>query len=443
VSVMDDNVIDLSSEKQKRLIKAGLAQKVHSRIDLLFHTPDRVAWADVIIDGHRETFAIESEEMQHFFRRTVWEMAKEAFGEGVSINDSLLHTNIEELKARALYEGPRHSVFLRVAEQDNAFYVDLCDRDWRAIRIGRFGWEVVGCPPVRFRRERGMLPLPVPQKGGSIAELRPFLNVRGQDFVLVVAWMLAALRCRGPYPVLGLMGEQGTAKSTLSRMIRSLIDPDTVPLRSPPRSNDDLNVAAIYSHLLVFDNVSKLSPRRSDAFCMLATGGGSVERQFYTKTGQVRFSAIKPIVLNGIDNFIERPDLQDRSIILALEPIRERKTEKELLGAFENKRSRILGALLDLLAIGIRDLPETNLANPPRMAEFATWAVACGLDGFEAAYERNRLDAIYTILEAELVAVAVRGLMKGKPEWTGTATDFGASPPRVWLRSRQQPCRVS
>ena len=385
MSVMDDNVIDLSSEKQKKLIKAGLAQKVHSRIDLLFHTPDRVAWADVNIDGHRETFAVEGEEMQHFFRRSIWQMAKEAFGEGVSITDNLLHQNIEELKARALYEGPQHPVFLRVAEHDDALYVDLCDRDWRAIRIGRYGWETVDCPPVRFRRERGMLPLPVPQNGGSIEELRPFLNVRDQDFVLVVAWMLAALRCRGPYLVLALMGEQGTSKSTLSRIIRSLIDPDTVPLRSPPRSNDDLNVAAIYSHLLVFDNVSKLSPRRSDAFCMLATGGGSVERQFYTKTGQVRFSAIKPIILNEIDNFIQRPDLQDRSIILALEPIRHRKTEKELLGEFETKRARIFGALLDLLVVGKRNLPEINLANPPRMAEFATWAGACGLDGFEAA----------------------------------------------------------
>jgi len=37
---------------------------------------------------------------------------------------------------------------------------------------------------------------------------------------------------RGPYPVLCLAGEQGTGKSTLARLVRSLIDPASAPLRS-------------------------------------------------------------------------------------------------------------------------------------------------------------------------------------------------------------------
>ena len=51
-----------------------------------------------------------------------------------------------------------------------------------------------------------MLPLPIPQRGGKIASLRRFLNVRDEtDFVLAVAWLLAALRDVGPYPVLALV----------------------------------------------------------------------------------------------------------------------------------------------------------------------------------------------------------------------------------------------
>jgi hypothetical protein len=114
------------------------------------------------------------------------------------------------LEAQAQFEGVELLVFLRVGEHEDRYYLDLCDRDWRVVEIGPDGWRVITDSPIRFRRTAGMLPLPQPEPGGSIEELRPFLNVAaksdGQDdprFVLAVAWLLAALRPRGPYPILG------------------------------------------------------------------------------------------------------------------------------------------------------------------------------------------------------------------------------------------------
>jgi hypothetical protein len=92
---------------------------------------------------------------------------------------------------------------MRVAEQDGRLYLDLADEHWRAVEIGPEGWRVMASPPVRFRRAAGMLPLPVPVKGGSINDLAPFLNLPGRrELVLVVSWLLAALRHGGPYPLL-------------------------------------------------------------------------------------------------------------------------------------------------------------------------------------------------------------------------------------------------
>jgi len=104
----------------------------------------------------------------------------------------------------------------------------------------------VAAPPIRFRRAPGMLPLPVAARGGSISALRPFLNVRTtNDFVLAVAWLLAALRNCGPYPVLVLSGEQGSAKSTAAAMLRALVDPNTAPLRALPRDERNLSIASV------------------------------------------------------------------------------------------------------------------------------------------------------------------------------------------------------
>src|SRR5207249_10940173 len=125
-----------------------------------------------------------------------------------------------------------------------SLYLDLCDDEWRAVGIKPSGWRVVAEAPVGFRRARGMLALPTPERGGDITGLRRFLNVSSdEDFTLLAAFLIGALRPCSPYPVLALTGEQGSAKSTAARVLRSLVDPSSAPLRSKPRDERDLMIA--------------------------------------------------------------------------------------------------------------------------------------------------------------------------------------------------------
>ena len=125
-----------------------------------------------------------------------------------------------------------------------------------------------------------MRPLPVPERGGTIDALRPFLNLKfDAEFVVTVSWTLACLRNRGPYPVLALAGEQGSAKSTFLAILRALLDPNTAPLRALPREDRDLFIAASNGHVLAFDNVSGLSPWISDTLCRLAVVENVVRRE--------------------------------------------------------------------------------------------------------------------------------------------------------------------
>ena len=117
----------------------------------------------------------------------------------------------------------------------------------------------------------------------------------------------------------------------------------------------------------------------SDTFCRLATGGGFAVRQLYTDQDEVLFDATRPVMLNGIEEIVTRPDLADRGLFLTLEPIPEdtRRPEQEMLAAFEAERPCILGALLYRCGGGLKGLPETRLEKLPRMADFALWASAC------------------------------------------------------------------
>jgi hypothetical protein len=249
--------------------------------------------------------------------------------------------------------------------------------------------------------------------------------------VLVIAWALAALRNRGPYPVIVLSGEQGSAKSTFCAILRALLDPNTAPLRALPREDRDLFIAASNGHVLAFDNVSGLPAWISDTLCRLATGGGFAVRQLYTDQDEVLFDATRPVILNGIEDIVTRPDLADRAVFLTLEPIPEerRRAEAELWAAFEAERPRILGVLLDAVVQGLKRLPETRLEKLPRMADFALWATACETalwpaGTFWSAYCGNLDEAVADVIDADPVASAVRAMMATRTVWTGIAKDL-------------------
>jgi hypothetical protein len=392
----------------------------------LFHTADGTGYADFEVKGHRETWSIRSKGFKKWLAHGYYEET------GGAPSSDAMQSALGAIEAKAHYDAPERVIYLRVGEHDGNLYLDLADEQWRAVEIDPTGWRVIDRPPVRFLRAAGMLPLPVPQTGGSIERLRSFVNLKTTaDFVLVVAWMLAALRSRGPYPLLVVAGEQGSAKSSFTRAMRSLLDPNTASLRALPREDRDLFIAATNGHVLAFDNVSGLSPWLSDTFCRLATGGGFAVRQLFTDADEVLFEAMRPVILNGIDDIVGRPDLADRAIFLTLEPIPEerRLAEADLWAAFEKERPFILGVLLDALVEGMKRLPGTRLERLPRMADFALWATACETalwrsGTFGLAYSGNRDDAVESVIEADPVATAVREMIAERTEWSGTAEDL-------------------
>jgi hypothetical protein len=225
----------------------------------LFHAPDGTCFADFHTDGHRETWPLRSNGFKRWLLRRYFETTQSA------PNSEAVQSALNVIAAKADYDAPERIVHVRVAGLDDRLYLDLGDQNWRAVEIDATGWRVIENPAVRFRRSAGIRPLPTPVSGGSIATLRSFLNVRSDaDFVLVVAWALACLRNRGPYPLIVLSGEQGSAKSTFSIILRSLVDPNTAPLRALPRNDRDLFIAASNAHVLAFDNVSGLPASISD-----------------------------------------------------------------------------------------------------------------------------------------------------------------------------------
>lgn len=393
----------------------------------LFHTPDMDCFATIFVDSHKETWPIKAKGFRRWLVRRFYEQEDKPPG-AQALQDAL-----GVLEAKAQFDGPEVAVYTRLAEKDGAIYLDLADEAWQAVEITATGWRVVANPPVKFRRAKGMLPLPVPVAGGSIDELRQFVNVPDEaSWRLLVANLVAALRPTGPYPVLLLQGEQGSAKSTTARVVRELVDPATAALRTVPRDERDLAIAASNGWCMAFDNLSGIPNWLSDAICRLAIGLGFSTRTLYENDEETIFSAMRPVVLNGIDDLASRQDLLDRALILTLPPITEeaRRDEATFWREFEAARPLILGALLDAVSVGLKNIDNVKLDRLPRMADFARWVVACEpalpweAGGFMEAYMGNRTEAVELALEADPVAVAVKALLTKEGAWQGTASDL-------------------
>jgi hypothetical protein len=76
----------------------------------------------------------------------------------------------------------------------------------------------------------------------------------------------------------------------------------------------------------------------SDYLCGLATGGGVRTRAMFKDIDETLLRVTRPIMLEGIANFVSRADLMDRGLSFALEPMTSRKTERVLQAEFERVR---------------------------------------------------------------------------------------------------------
>jgi len=396
-----------------------------------FRSPEGLLYVLVPAGDYEQVFALWSPEFRH------WLLDGCRFGADDLPKNGAVRSVLSDLEDRARFDpdGPRVYVRVGRGSSSNAppYYLDLGDASGRAVKIAAEGWSIVERPGAHFRRPDGLLPLPIPGSGGSIELLRPYVNLCDSDFRLLIAWIAAALLPKGPYPILAIYGEQGSAKSTLARIIRRLIDPQSSSLLSEPKSEQDLIITAFGGWLLSFDNISAIPVWLSDCLCRLSTGGAFAKRGLYTNDQRRVFEVQRPVVVNGIEEFVRRGDLADRGVFLHLAPIEptNRLTESEFWESFDLDYPKILGGVLDAVVGGLRELPSVRLKKLPRMAEFATFGEAVGRSlgwpawAFLNAYIHNRLDVVISTLEDSLVARALLQLVGPVAvQWTGSAADL-------------------
>lgn len=400
-------------EREKRAQTDRIVAFVRARCEL-FHDDHDTAYSRDRQTG--EVRPVAGYAFRHWLTASFYEYYSKA------VRDQSLREAKMTLEGLAMQEC--RLVYVRGAVVDDVYMLDLGnDGDSRAVHLRAGHWSVESAKLMFFRSESAQ-PLPVPTKGGDIEPLWRIANIPPEARLLVVTWLVECLRPDTPYPVLELLGEHGSAKSTAQAALRRLIDPNAADLRGVPKSAEDLFISGGVNHMISLENVSHLPAPLQDAMCTVATGGGFAKRKLYTDGDESVIALKRPIVLNGIAAAVTQQDLVSRTLSVEMPVIQSAHARDKLDAEFEANRASILGGLLDIAARALECLPDMWLPaeRRPRLIEFAylgmAVAKAMGHDpeDFMSQFETARQDGLERTLEASPVATAIRAWAESHPE---------------------------
>lgn len=366
-----------------------------------------------VLDGNdsESTFPIGSKECHLYIRKAYFEKTKGGLEQRQI--DKIMGT----LGAKAQFGGRQENACLRVGRTaTGGIEIDVGEKSGKVLRIQPETKIELIKPTRKFIRPTGFGEMAFGEGKADFHRIWEFINVESEtDRILLSAWCLMTLNPDGPYPLLALQGEQGSAKTTATRMLKALLDPGIGDTRSLPSSEQNLFIAAQRNHLLSFDNLSGMRHEMSDALCRLSTGAAFASRQLYTNGGETLHEAKRPIMLNGIDDLVSKADLASRSVIIHLPviPPNQRRDEKTLFAEFETTKASIVNGLLVALKAALEKFDDVELKEMPRMADFIKLATAAeGAFGFKEgavadAFEKRQTDSQLNALDLDPVAIAI------------------------------------
>ena len=339
-----------------------------------------------------------------------------------------LRDSILSVEATAMDGNTEYPMFLRTARQGNHIYIDLANDKGEVAEVSASGWQVITDPPVKFYRTQEQAPLPVPQQGGSIYELEQFINVDKTDFPLVIAYLCDVAKGEGEYQHLCLTGPHGSGKTTTIKKIGRVIDPlCRAETSAMPHKEEDITIAAVEQLLLRYENVSRIPEGIPDALCRVATGSGVRKRKLFTDKEMVVFNFCRSVIMDGITDNIHAPDLLDRTLLVQCPRLTmdTKNSGRELDRLFVERHPFILGALLDLLAQGLRnaDMPTDVREGDARNLDNYDFMYRCSPDpeAFSRCYSAVRQEAQEEAYESSTIAALF-------VEWAGRQRREGNHP---------------
>ena len=348
---------------------------------------------------------------------------------------SALRESIDMLEAQAhCGEFPSKPVDLRIGSRGHRFapeeiLFNLANDAAEAVRITADGWTITTGESLTFRQSRASKPLPEPSAidhRRAPGVLPPAFRFNAMDRARITAWLLAAVRPTGPYPILVLSGPSGSGRNTLARMLRAFLDPSECPLAPLPQNERELFDLAWNNRIIALDHVSYLPAVLHDPLCRLASGGGFELRESASDTDPLRLTVERPVLITVPREPGEKGEwrvpvaLQNLALTVELseiEPPRLR-DQQDLWAEFEAARPAMLAAFCTAISTALANAGNSTYDAAPRLPHLARWAGAAA-----PALDTTRQEFLAALVRDPL-AIAVADFIRESSAWSGNAAEL-------------------
>ena len=286
------------------------------------------------------------------------------------------------IQAEAIHnDTPRETIFTRIAMVNDTLYYDLSTIDGKIVKISKDEVGIVTLDLstpifVRTQNQKEQI-MPVFDEKNSLNELIILLRIPLEYRQLFKIHLVSMFLEGFPIPIMSIIGEHGSIKSTISKSIKQIVDPSGSQTIALSKNIENLSLSFQSRYCVCLDNVSNINHIMSDFLCKAITGDGNAKRKLYTDSDEIIYEYKRKIILNGISPNFEFPDLVDRNVTYVTDKVSEdeRITEEEFNKKFNNLLPSVLGQIFQTLsdAMKIHNSVKIEIHLLPRLADFAMW----------------------------------------------------------------------
>lgn len=341
-----EEIIQVNNTDREKIIY-GILKDVEFRVKST--DKDSILAIFANLKGYYEVRNVSDSRFHAFIRERYRSIAQE--------DDVISYRHILEVYTdKALLENKKIDVLSRLGGDENETSYFMADDKNSVLLINASGIKIIKVPKKYYFMQRDntaeqVMPKSRKPRKGLIEELKPYLNMDTQMQILFVIMLVQNFICSSSHFAYIFSSKQGSGKSTLTNIIRRIIDPAVAVMASMPENADSLKNHLANNLVVCFDNTQPLNNTYSDILCGAVTGTSFVKRKLYTDNDEVIMKLHNIIILNGIDIIPRKSDLLERSVLFKLNniPNRKRKSEAEIKAEFEEDLPYIFGEVLKTL----------------------------------------------------------------------------------------------
>lgn len=358
------------------------------------------------------------------------ELQSICFDNNINYNTALINKVVNILSSKIRKNANKLELDYRITKDENGnFLYQLSKNEMVVIKNDKYNIEPI-LKPI-FKVDNTFMEQVKPSKKPSIEKILDLINVSEEDRFLLLVFIISLFVPDIQKASLVLASPTGTGKSTITDIIKRIVDPTPNIKVKAPKSLNELEQVLSKAYLPCFDNVDYISTEQSNVLCRAITGDTHTH---YEKNKTIVSSYTRPIILNGIKCPVYKEDLINRLLIIEPPRIMSTISRKDIDAILEKELPNALAYIFDVLSKARTIKSETKIDIKDRMGDWYVWAY-CIADAikynggceFESLFANNRSKQNKIIINNNYSALALfdyvknGGLFIGEPkEMTST-----------------------